>query len=422
MIKKVLFSFFIFNLLFVIILKCSAQTGFAIGESGTLLKTTNGGINWTSQASGTNQVLWSSFFLNPSTGWIVGGTGATDIETSLILKTTNGGATWVEQNAGVNHWLTSACFINAQTGWIAGSGRTVLKTTNGGTNWNVQMTDQDNLRLEEIWFVNENTGWVSAWAGIVLKTTNGGANWLTLNTGTPEDIYSLKVLSPTVAYGAGEHGVIIKTTNGGNNWTILNSGTTMNLFSIHFNNLTTGWVVGHDGKILKTTNEGATWISQPSGTTVRLESVDFLNDLTGWAVGGWTGSVILKTTNGGTNWTALSSGINESLFSINFPRGVSGIEPVNSSSPEGFHLYQNYPNPFNPSTTIPFSITKPGLVKIAVYDMLGKQVAELVNQNKQAGSYKVNFNSDKYSLTNGIYFYKFTSGDFSEVKKMMLVK
>jgi len=97
---------------------------------------------------------------------------------------------------------------------------------------------------------------------------------------------------------------------------------------------------------------------------------------------------------------------------------MTGIE--NNTLPSEYSLSQNYPNPFNPSTTIAYSIPKPGFVSIIVYDILGKEAAVLVNENKQAGSYIVDFNASR--LSSGVYFYKITSGGFTSVKKMVLMK
>ena len=85
-----------------------------------------------------------------------------------------------------------------------------------------------------------------------------------------------------------------------------------------------------------------------------------------------------------------------------------------------FRLSQNYPNPFNPSTTIGYQIPKSGIVKIAVYNMLGQKVKTLVNTFKTAGKYQAEFNAAY--LSSGIYIYKMQAGNFAEVKKMLLLK
>lgn len=88
--------------------------------------------------------------------------------------------------------------------------------------------------------------------------------------------------------------------------------------------------------------------------------------------------------------------------------------------PEQYSLSQNYPNPFNPETRINYSIPKAGFVSIKIFDMLGRQVAGLVNDYKKAGNYITEFNAS--GLSSGVYYYKMVSGDFSDIKKMIVVK
>ncbi len=88
--------------------------------------------------------------------------------------------------------------------------------------------------------------------------------------------------------------------------------------------------------------------------------------------------------------------------------------------PSKFALYQNYPNPFNPSTKIKYQIPEVSFVTLKVYDVLGKEVAALVNEEKQAGNYEVEFNA--INLPSGIYFYRLQTGNFVATKKMVLMK
>lgn len=97
-----------------------------------------------------------------------------------------------------------------------------------------------------------------------------------------------------------------------------------------------------------------------------------------------------------------------------------GIAPISGNVPEKYSLSQNYPNPFNPATNIKLQIPESGLVKLVVFDVTGREVAELVNETLNAGEYKVDFNAS--GLTSGVYFYKLTSAGFTETKRMVLVK
>ncbi len=98
---------------------------------------------------------------------------------------------------------------------------------------------------------------------------------------------------------------------------------------------------------------------------------------------------------------------------------ITGVENQKDLLTE-FFLSQNYPNPFNPNTKIQYSLSKSGNTKIYIYDVLGREIMKLVDEYKVAGSYEVEFNAEH--LSNGIYFYKIVSGDYSETKKMVLLK
>ena len=100
--------------------------------------------------------------------------------------------------------------------------------------------------------------------------------------------------------------------------------------------------------------------------------------------------------------------------------GIIGIKPISSEIPESFTLSQNYPNPFNPSTTIKFSVPQSGVVSIKLYDINGKETGILLNEFVKPGTYSFNFNSS--GLASGVYFYRLTAGNYSEVKKMILLK
>jgi len=99
---------------------------------------------------------------------------------------------------------------------------------------------------------------------------------------------------------------------------------------------------------------------------------------------------------------------------------VTGLEPIGNFTPAKFELVQNYPNPFNPSTTIKYQIANNSYVSMKVYDILGKEVATLVNATLKAGQYELQFNAS--SLTSGVYFYKIIAGNFTDTKKMLIIK
>jgi hypothetical protein len=99
---------------------------------------------------------------------------------------------------------------------------------------------------------------------------------------------------------------------------------------------------------------------------------------------------------------------------------LTGIVWNQQSAPTAYKLSQNYPNPFNPVTKINYALPKSGFVTLKVYDMLGREVVSLVNENKVSGNYSVDFNAS--NLTSGVYFYRLEVNGFVDTKKMLMIK
>jgi hypothetical protein len=106
-------------------------------------------------------------------------------------------------------------------------------------------------------------------------------------------------------------------------------------------------------------------------------------------------------------------------FIVNVVSSI-GVQPISSAIPETFKLYQNYPNPFNPNTKIKFDIQKNGRTTLRIYNSVGEEVSALINENLSPGTYEINWNSA--ALSSGVYFAKLTVDNFSDVKKMILIK
>ncbi|MCU0372786.1 MAG: T9SS type A sorting domain-containing protein [Ignavibacteria bacterium] len=142
-----------------------------------------------------------------------------------------------------------------------------------------------------------------------------------------------------------------------------------------------------------------------------LTGANFSNpNLTGFEVTTFVGAF------GTDNWTAGWANFNPK----NYTPVPIGIKQVSTEIPSVFKLNQNYPNPFNPSTKISFSVPQSGFVSLKVYDLTGREVANLVNNKLEAGTYEYDFDGSK--LTSGIYFYRINAGSYSETMKMMLIK
>ncbi len=366
----------------------NATTGWVAGSNGTVLNTTNAGTTWTGQTTNTTANINGIYFANTTTGWIVGNGG-------VIKKTTDGGTTWTSENSTTANNLYAVQFVDANTGWIAcggGSSTKILKTTDGGSSWGTSLSGSNDLFA--LSFVNANTGWASGYGGTVLATTDGGSNWSSQSPGGC-DIQSVSFVNSTTGWAVDDCGYIFATTNGGSNWTTQVSGGP-GLYSVYFINSTTGWAVGTSGNIFGTTNGGGSWTSQVNNAGTDIHAVQFVDANTGWAV---AGSTILHTTSGGV------TSVGTSRF---------------GEQPQSFKLMQNYPNPFNPTTTIRFSLPTSSYVTLKVYNILGQEIATLVNGERTPGEYTIEWQSSAFP--SGVYFYRLSAGNFSSVKKMVLMK
>ncbi|MBI2061036.1 MAG: hypothetical protein HYT87_14815 [Nitrospirae bacterium] len=209
-------------------------------------------LPWTAQTSGTSEGIESvNFPVDATTGYAVGPSNA-------ILKTTDGGTTWT-QTSGTGFYLYGIHFpVDTTTGYAVGVGGTILKTTNGGATWTAQ-TSGTSSNLSAVHFpVDVTTGYAVGGNGTILKTTNGGANWVAQTSGTTNWLYTVHFpVDATTGYAVGDSGKILKTTDGGATWTAQTSGTSNHLYAVHFPvDATTGYAVGLGGTILKTTTGG----------------------------------------------------------------------------------------------------------------------------------------------------------------------
>lgn len=268
----------------------SATTGLAVGTGGTIIKTTNGGTNWSTRTSLTANALTSVRFINATTAIAVGQFG-------IILYSTNAGETWTNTTTGTN--LTGVFFPSANIGYACGASGVILKTTNAGANWTASTVGLS-TNLTGINFISDNEGYVVGAAGTILKTTNGGTNWQLLTSGTTNNLTATNFIS-TTGWVCGATATMRKTTNGGTNWaaqTLPGGGGGTNITGMYFLDASTGYVVGQGGRINFTVNGGTTWSTQTvGGGGANFNSIYMVSATTGWIVG--DGGTVLKTTTGG---------------------------------------------------------------------------------------------------------------------------
>lgn len=423
----------------------NTNTGFATGgyyPTSVIMKTTNQGITWISQSNPTTGTIYSISFVNADTIFSAAGYG-------VILKTTNGGANWLPQQTSISDHFEYVQFLNSNTGYAVARGGQVLKTTNSGYNWFISYNC--GTWLNSASFINTNTGYTVGQSGITLFTNNGGTNWISQSMGTNSILNEVAFINQSTGFILGASGLIFKTTNIGVNWTVQPSGTNNDLYSTYFANDNTGYVCGDYGTILKTVTGGnpavvptlvyppnnatnipltpsLTWLSNPPALYYKVQVSrlsDFSTIVDSATLNGQQRTIPAGrlTTNTTYFWrvnatTANGTGPWSDVW--NFGTVSTGINQISSEIPDKNYLYNNYPNPFNPSTNIKYQITKNGYVSLRVFDMLGRVVSVLVDGKQTVGTYLVRF--ENVSLPSGIYYYKLSTEEFSDVKKMLFVK
>ncbi len=317
-------------------------TGWAVGSKGTILKSTNGGLNWYIQNSTVQENLSDLFILSDQKVIVIGNYG-------VVLQTTNGGSAWTLNLITPNPVLKKIIFNDPLNGFICGYSFDyrkgyIYKTSDGGINWNLNFISPDGEYFDKLFFWDSNIGFTGG-SWYTYKTTNAGINWIqeynggifgteiiyknfstglvvgggnygtdygyiskTTNNGinfhtvlyyTDTVISSITHSISDTVYSTGYYGKILKSTDYGSVWNSLNSNVKENLNSIYFSSNSTGYAVGNSGVIIKTSNEGLNWTNLRNGITHIFISGIFLDHNTGW-ISGPAG--VIKTTNGGTNW------------------------------------------------------------------------------------------------------------------------
>lgn len=364
------------------------------GNQGTVLKSTNGGINWSIVPNPAEQSVNKIQFLNDNTGFIASGSG--------LYKTTNGGTNWT--TLFNTDGFVDICFLNINTGYILSlnSPPKIYRTTNGGLNFssytNLQFPAYSGISLSVIdpGIVYMLTYKPAADSSVIFKNTNWDSAWTPIYQTKPM-CYDISYIDANTGVICGFSGALKRTSNAGINWANVNPGNTIIFQAVQLVNNTTGYLAGNSGTIFKTTNSGLNWFLQNSQTTFFLNDIHFLlNDSSGFAVGGQ--GTILKTTNGGLTYSGNGSSV----------------------LPEVFMLFQNYPNPFNPAANIKYYLPVKSYVVLNIYDIQGKLVKQLVNGFKHSGYHTEIFTGT--GLASGVYFYKIEADGFKEIKKMILAK
>jgi len=351
--------------------------------------------------------------------------------TAYLFRSPDGGQSW----NGYFQQLAYAWSLTKQNGnvycGLAFSSQTpgIYKSTDNGISWNIT-----SLANKVIWSLAANDSLLVAAADKIYLSTDDGQNWNPIGNFT-----GYLAISGSRIYSV-LSGLRV-TSDKGLNWNIINNNAGIAVFAedslILFGT--------QDGQILRSTDFGQSWNQSFNlqGAYVRCiykyNQFVFAGTDSGFYVSANNGeSFFSKNDNlGATRVTSIMI-YNNDIYVANGNYGgidvavwkrplseVLDIDDASNEIPDSYFLYQNYPNPFNPSTTISWQSPVGSHQTLKIYDMLGNEVATLVDEYREAGRYKVEFNVAQVSrpeLSSGIYLYKLTVGNFSAIRKMMLIK
>ena len=435
------------------------------GDWGRIWKTTDYGQSWNLQHENTTYHLQTIYFISKNFGWSAGMSGS-------ILKTTNGGDEWIDVSPNNFEFFRSIYFINYNLGWVVGNGGAIYSTTDGGDNWTQLLPKITYETLTKISFVNENIGWIVGGDGTILHTTDGGANWGFQDS--PGNGALMAACFPETGSGwaCGYDGIILHTTDGGGTITseiyerndlnifIPDPGEVSDFIDVQistdkFQGLSLSGITVTIDSILHTDVSDLAMIISHDGITDTLIAPSEIAD-SNILICSLTDAASVPLEEGESPYEGSYKPHSPlSVFSGADPNGqwsltVKDLVPGNTGTlqswglklffdlptnvisdsyliPGDYQVHQNFPNPFNPGTTIRWQMPESGFVSLKIYDILGREVTTLVNNELRAGTHETIFNAS--GMSSGVYFYQIKAvpagGEaetFIQTRKMILMK
>ncbi|MDH4070783.1 MAG: YCF48-related protein [Ignavibacteria bacterium] len=410
---------------------------------------------WTQEPAPTTGTMWAVRFVSESVGWLQGDDHFQSSDSSYIFKTTDGGASWTVSDT----WLGSSYgALSTLDGMTILSSRSVTgidgselhRTTNGGITWENVASIADGY-YEDIQLVDSQTGYSiggiyngSGYDGHVQKSTDGGATWMEVSVLPGSDLTGVSFIDPMNGWVSAYWNKVFRTTDGGITWvqdTVYAPPNTPTR-DVQFTTADSGWTVGGisgDLTISRTTNGGVSWhYYESTACGSSLREIQMVNSQVGWVVGSNNCEpYVARTTDGGVTWETQETSYNgfESISVVNGNYGWAcgergnlwhtsngGVTWVSEevTTPNASRLEQNYPNPFNGISNIEFRISKSGPARLAIYDLIGREIAMLVDEELSPGTYQRQW--DATDQASGVYYYRLQAGGFFETRKLVLIR
>lgn len=366
---------------------------YLVGDVG-YVATSDGTLTiWTPIDVGTTADLFSVVRQTSTQVWVSGEGG--------VVRVRNTGGTWDVRNIpdGTQDYVIFS--RSSGVALVAGSGGSIWNSDDLGVNWELQSSGVV-THLHDGIGGTFGDGFVVGDGGLILKTTDGGATWSPLPSGTTEDLFAVQFIAGSDVEVAGADGVILTTADAGLTWMPRASGTSTTLRGLSTSGQTSNWhlAVGDDGVALRTTDNGETWCSMDVGVTTNFYTASMAtNDI--YVAAGENG--VMMRTEAGSSDTCI----------------VVASEP--ETPPVGYALSAIWPNPARSEATLSFRVDEPQQVRVEVFDMRGRLVAEAFVGVATPGIV-IPVRLDVSSFVPGAYVVRVRGGFFEESRRMIVTR
>ncbi len=233
----------------------TSSVGFACGERGTVLKTTDSGENWSALIVPDSVSFNDIYFTSEFSGFVVG-------EKGKIYGTADGGNSWVSVKSPVTETLFGIAVLSNGTAFIVGSKGNILQSTDNGMNW-IRVNSFSSELLYGIHFLDDTQGFIVGWNGTILQTLDGGRNWNRLPQFTDKYIRDIWFIDQTTGFTCGAGGELFRTQDKGLTWTKVETKLISGLVSMYFADNKRGFIVSNKGEIIETKDGGLNWEVNP---------------------------------------------------------------------------------------------------------------------------------------------------------------